>query len=167
VKVSSEWAGKVGKGTALNWPAGIGAKGNEGVAGAVKQNQGAIGYSELAYAQMNNLSTALMKNRAGKFVAPSIAAVTAAAQGNISKIPSDYRVSITNASGKDSYPISGFTWLLVYKDQTSPEKGRELKNFLRWALIGPAQNYAKELLYAPLPGQLVSKVEKTIESINY
>jgi phosphate transport system substrate-binding protein len=166
-KISTEWAAKVGKGTSVNWPAGVGAKGNEGVSGAVKQNSGAIGYAELAYAELNHLSTAAVKNRFGDYVNPSIEAVTAAALGAFSKIPSDYRVSITNAPGKNVYPISGFTWLLVYQNQTNKEKGEILVEFLKWAISPTAQKYAKELLYAPLPEKLISKVSKTINGITY
>jgi phosphate transport system substrate-binding protein len=150
--VSPAWATKPGKGKEVQWPTGLGAKGNEGVAGQVKQTPGAIGYAELAYATQNNLATAAIRNAAGEFTAPSIASATAAAAGAAATLPSgtDYRVSIVNAPGKGVYPISSFTWIIVYQKQTDAAKGRKLVDFLRWALAD-GQGMASPLDYAPLP----------------
>ena len=150
--VSPAWATKPGKGKELQWPVGIGAKGNDGVAGQVKQTPGAIGYAELAYATQNHLATAAIRNAAGEFTAPTIASATAAAAGAASKLPSgtDYRVSIVNAPGKGVYPISSFTWIIVYQKQTDAVKGKKLVDFLRWALAD-GQGMAASLDYAPLP----------------
>src|SRR5438309_7836732 len=161
-KVSSEWKDKVGKGTSVNWPVGLGGKGNEGVAGTVKQTEGGLGYVELAYANQNKLSMADLKNRDGQWVKASLDSVSAAAAK--AEIPADYRVSITDAPGKDAYPISAFTYLLLYKDQADPAKGQALVHFLWWA-IHDGQKMATALDYAPLPAPLVKKVESTLESI--
>lgn len=163
-KVSKDWESKVGKGTSVNWPVGLGGKGNEGVAGLVKQTEGAIGYVELAYAVQNKLSYANLQNKAGNFIRPSFDAVSAAAEGALKNMPDDFRVSITNADGKDSYPISGFTWLLVYKEMRDQKKADALKNFLEWALTD-GQNYAKELYYAPIPKELEKLIEKKVNLI--
>ena len=151
-KVSPAWAAKPGKGKEVQWPAGLGAKGNEGVAGQVKQTPGAIGYAELAYATQNKLATAMLANAGGEFVAPSIASVTAAAAGAAAKLPTntDYRVSIVDAPGKGVYPISSFTWIIAYQKQTDAAKGKKLVDFLRWALAD-GQGMAASLDYAPLP----------------
>ncbi|MEW8958875.1 MAG: phosphate ABC transporter substrate-binding protein PstS [Moorella sp. (in: firmicutes)] len=164
--VSPEWQEKVGKGTAVEWPVGIGAKGNEGVAGTVKQTPGGIGYVELAYAVQNRLPYAFIKNQAGKFVEPSLDTTTAAAAGSASKMPEDMRVSIVNAPGENSYPIAGYTYLLVYKDQKDKDKGTELVKFLWWA-VHDGEKYAKDLLYAPLPENVVKLAEAKIKQINY
>jgi phosphate transport system substrate-binding protein len=150
--VSPAWAAKPGKGKEVQWPVGLGAKGNEGVAGQVKQTPGAIGYAELAYATQNKLSTAAVGNAAGEFVAPTIASVTAAAAGAAAKLPptTDYRVSIVNAPGRGVYPISSFTWIIVYQKQPDAVKGKKLVDFLRWAL-SDGQAMAAPLDYAPLP----------------
>ena len=150
--VSPAWAAKPGKGKEVQWPVGLGAKGNEGVAGQVKQTPGAVGYAELAYATQNKLSTASVANAAGEYVAPTIASVTAAAAGASASLPAttDYRVSIVNAPGKGVYPISSFTWIIVSEKQTSAEKGKKLVDFLRWAL-SDGQAMASPLDYAPLP----------------
>jgi phosphate transport system substrate-binding protein len=150
--VSPAWAAKPGKGKEVQWPVGLGAKGNEGVAGQVKQTPGAIGYTELAYATQNKLSTASIANAAGEFVTPNIASVTAAAAGAVAKLPAntDYRVSIVNAPGKGVYPISSFTWIIVYQKQTDAVKGKKLVDFLRWGLTD-GQGMAAPLDYAPLP----------------
>jgi phosphate transport system substrate-binding protein len=150
--VSAAWAAKPGKGKEVQWPVGLGAKGNEGVAGQVKQTPGAIGYAELAYATQNELATATIRNAAGEFTAPSIASATAAAAGAASTLPSgtDYRVSIVNAPGTGVYPISSFTWIIVYQKQTDAAKGKKLVDFLRWALAD-GQGMASALDYAPLP----------------
>lgn len=164
-KVSETWRTKVGKGTSVNWPLGLGGKGNEGVAGLVKQTQGSIGYVELAYAVKNNLPYAMIQNKAGQFVKPTIESVTAAAANEATSMPADLRVSITNAGGKDSYPISGFTWLLVYQQQRDPQKGKALVEFLRWAMK-EGQQYAGDLLYAPLPKEVIALCERKIASIS-
>lgn len=163
-KVSAEWNTKVGRGTSVNWPVGLGGKGNEGVTGTVKQVRGSIGYVELAYAVKNNLPYATLKNKDGYFVKPSLESVTNAAKGEAKNLPSDFRVSITNASGKDSYPISGFTWLLVYETPRNKEKGKILVEFMKWAMKD-GQKYAADLLYAPLPKDVVTLCLKKIETI--
>lgn len=165
-KVSKDWESKVGKGTSVNWPAGLGGKGNEGVSGLVKQTPGSIGYVELAYAVKNNLPYAALKNKAGVFVEASLESVTAAAAGSVKSMPADLRVSITNADGKASYPISGFTWLLIYKQMKDKEKGAALVKFLHWAM-SDGQSYAKDLLYAPLPKEIVKLCESKIKEIKY
>lgn len=162
--VSLAWAKSPGKGKELQWPAGIGAKGNEGVAGQVKQTPGSVGYVELAYARQNRLPYAHIRNAAGQFVEPSIQSVTSAAEGNLAKTPPDYRVSIVNAAGAASYPISSYTWLLVYRNQTDSVKARKLKNFLRWALTDGEQ-LAPALDYAPLPGAISQRLSTRIDSI--
>lgn len=164
-KVSKQWETKVGKGTSVNWPVGLGGKGNEGVAGLVKQTEGAIGYIELAYAVQNKLDYANLQNKAGNFIKPSFDAVSAAALGAIKNMPEDFRVSITNADGKDAYPISGFTWLLIYKDMKDKKKADAVKNFLLWALTD-GQKYAKELYYAPIPKELEKLIEKKVALIS-
>jgi phosphate transport system substrate-binding protein len=161
-KVSPEWKEKVGKGTAVKWPVGLGGKGNEGVTGLVKGTPGAIGYVELAYAKQNKLPTSTLKNQEGVFVQPSLEATSEAAAGV--EMPADFRVSITNASGKTAYPIAGFTYLLVYKDQADKAKGEALVNFLWWA-IHEGQTSAAPLDYAPLPKPVVAMVEKTLQSM--
>lgn len=163
-KVSPEWKSKAGTGTAVNWPAGLGGKGNEGVAGLIKQSPGAIGYVELIYALNNNLSYAAMKNKAGKFVLPEIKSVTAAAAGAVKDMPADFRVSIANADGKEAYPISGFTYLLVYKNMPDAAKGKQIVDFLKWAMKD-GQKFAEPLHYAPLPKPVVVKIEKVISGV--
>ncbi|GEA14961.1 phosphate-binding protein [Moorella sp. E308F] len=164
--ISKEWKEKVGKGTSVEWPAGIGAKGNEGVAGTVKQTPGGIGYVELAYAVQNQLPYAFIKNQAGKFVEPTLETTTAAAAGAAANMPEDMRVSIVNAPGENSYPIAGYTYLLVYKDQKDKDKGTELVKFLWWA-IHDGEKFAEDLLYAPLPDNVVKLAEAKIKQINY
>ncbi|MBI4534666.1 MAG: phosphate ABC transporter substrate-binding protein PstS [Ignavibacteriae bacterium] len=163
-KVSKQWETKVGRGTSVRWPTGLGAKGNEGVAGLVKQTEGSIGYVELAYAVKNHLPYAWMKNKAGEFIEPTLESVSAAAAGAAKDMPEDFRVSITNADGKSSYPISGFTWLLVYKKNRDKSKGEALVNFLKWAMAD-GQSYASDLLYAPLPKEVIKLVEVRVQSI--
>jgi phosphate transport system substrate-binding protein len=165
-KVSSEWAQKVGKGTSVNWPVGLGGKGNEGVAGQVKNTPGALGYVELAYAITNKLPAAAVKNQAGKFVEATIESTTAAAAGGAGNMPDDFRVSLTNAPGDPAYPIASFTWLLVYKDQANEAKGKALVKFLWWA-IHDGQKYPGALLYAPLPAPLVKQLEARIKQITF
>jgi phosphate transport system substrate-binding protein len=163
-KVSDSWKSKVGQGTSVNWPVGLGGKGNEGVAGLVKQTEGSIGYVELAYAEKNNLPYAALKNKAGYFVEPTFDAVSAAAAGFIKNMPADLRVEITNADGKDSYPIAGFTWLLIYQNMKDKTKAKAIVNFLKWA-VTDGEKYAKELYYAPLPKEVVKLDEKKIAKI--
>jgi len=165
-KVSPEWQQKVGKGTSVNWPVGLGGKGNEGVAGQVKNTPGALGYVELAYAVKNKMPVAAVKNAAGKFVEPTIASTTAAAAGAAKSMPADFRVSLTNAPGEEAYPIASFTWLLVYKDQPNELKGRALAKFLWW-MSHEGQKYADDLLYAPLPQPVVKQIEAKIRQITY
>ena len=163
-KVSAEWKEKVGSGTSPSWPTGIGGKGNEGVTGQVKNTPNTIGYVELAYAVQNKLPVAHIKNASGNFVEPSIDAVSAAAAGSAANTPDDLRVSITNASGAQAYPISSYTYILVYKDQKDAAKGKALVDFLWWG-IHDGENFAKELQYAPLPDDIVKRAEGKISSI--
>jgi phosphate transport system substrate-binding protein len=162
-KVSAEWKEKVGSGTAVKWPVGLGGKGNEGVSGIVKQTPGSVGYVELIYAKNNQLAFASIKNKSGAFVEPSPKSVSAAAAGAMKTIPADFRVSITNAAGKSAYPISGFTYLLVYKSMPKA-KGEHIVKFLRWA-IADGQKSAEPLHYAPLPKALVRKVQAQLGEI--
>ena len=161
-KVSSEWKEKVGNNTSVNWPAGIGGKGNEGVSGQVKQTPGAIGYVELIYATQNKMPYAEVKNSAGQFVKPTIDSVTAAMA--TANIPDDFRFSMTNAPGKDAYPICGATWLLVYEQQKDAAKGKKLVEFLKWA-AKDGEKMATDLQYAPLPNSLQQRVLKRIDEI--
>jgi phosphate transport system substrate-binding protein len=163
-KVSKTWELNVGRGSSVNWPVGLGGKGNEGVSGLIKQSEGAIGYVELAYAVKNNLPYAVMQNKSGVFVEATFESVSAAAAGAVKNMPEDFRVSITNADGKDSYPISGFTWLLIYKTMKDKSKAREIVNFLKWSM-GEGQSFAKDLYYAPLPKEVVKLCEKKIQTI--
>ncbi len=165
-KVSKEWDQKVGRGTSVNWPVGLGGKGNEGVAGQIKNTPGALGYVELAYAIKNNLPAASVRNAAGKFVEPSIETTTAAAAASATNMPADFRVSLTNPPGDHAYPIASFTWLLVYKDQPDETKGKLLVKFLWW-MIHDGQKYTSDLLYAPLPPQVVKQVEARLGEITY
>ena len=165
--VSPAWSRGPGKGKEVQWPAGLGAKGNEGVAGQVKQTPGAIGYVELAYATQNRLPTASIQNPEGHFVAPTIDAVTAAAAGAIGSLTdeTDYRISIVNAPGAMSYPISSFTWMLVYRNGGDSVKTKKLTEFLVWALHEGGQS-AASLDYAPLPGSMVSRLDSVVRSIS-
>jgi phosphate transport system substrate-binding protein len=163
-KVSKTWAEKVGKGTSVNWPVGMGGKGNEGVAGVVKQAPGSIGYVELAYAVKNRLEYAKLQNKAGEYVEPSFKAVSVAAAGAAKNMPADLRVMITDGDGKESYPISAFTWLLVYKNAKDKEKAKAIVGFLRWAMTD-GQQYAEDLYYAPLPNEVRAMAEKNIATI--
>ena len=165
-KVSQEWEQKVGRGTSVKWPVGLGGKGNEGVSGQVKNTPGALGYVELAYAISNKLPVATIKNQAGKFVEPSIESTTAAAASAAKTMPADFRVSLTNAPGDTAYPIASFTWLLVYKDQSDPVKGKALVNFLWWA-THDGQKYVPDLLYAPLPAPVVKQIEAKVREITH
>jgi len=164
--VSPTWAKRVGAGKAVNWPAGIGGKGNDGVAGVVKQTPGAVGYVELAYATQSKLPYAYIRNRAGQFVEPSIATTTAAAAGSVTAMRKDVRESIVNAPGKNAYPIAGFTYILCYQRPSNAGKGRTLAAFLRWA-VTDGQKYAAPLLYAPLPREVVALDESKIKAISF
>ncbi|MFL5457934.1 MAG: phosphate ABC transporter substrate-binding protein PstS [Myxococcales bacterium] len=161
-KVSAQWKSGPGTGKSVNWPAGLGGKGNEGVTGLVKQNEGGIGYVELAYANQNKLPVAEMKNHDGAWVKPSLEAVSAAAAK--AQIPDDYRISITDQPGKDAWPISTFTYLLVYKDMPDAAKGEALLQFLWWA-AHDGQKLASALEYAPLPAPVITKVESTLRKL--
>ena len=162
--VSPEWAKRVGVGASVRWPVGLGGKGNEGVAGQIKTTPYTIGYVELAYAFENKLHFAFLKNSAGSYVEPSIASTSAAAAGATKTMPADYRVSLVNQPGKNSYPIVGFTWLLVYQNQKDKVKGKKLVEFLNWELK-QGQKMAAKMLYAPLPANVAKMVEKTIQTI--
>jgi phosphate transport system substrate-binding protein len=161
-KVSADWKGKVGAGTAVNWPVGLGGKGNEGVTGLVKQTAGAIGYVELIYAEQNKIAHGAVQNAAGEFVTASIAGVTAAAAA--AKMPDDFRVSITNAPGKTAYPVASFTWLLVPDKIDEPAKRRVVTDFLKWMLTD-GQRMTEALSYAPLPKAVVEKELKAIAGV--
>lgn len=163
-KVSPEWKEKVGSGTSPNWPVGLGGKGNEGVTGQVKATPNTIGYVELAYAVQNKLPAGVIKNKSGSFVEPSIDAVTAAAAASLSMTPDDLRVSITDAPGATAYPISSYTYLLVYKDQQDAVKGKVLVDFLWWG-IHEGEKFARDLMYAPLPPDIIQRAEAKINSI--
>jgi phosphate transport system substrate-binding protein len=163
---NASWKEKVGKGKAVEWPVGLGGKGNEGVAGLITQNPGSIGYVELAYAVQNKLPYASIKNQAGQFIVPSVESTTAGAAASASSMPKDFRVSIVNAPGNDSYPIAAYTYLLVYKEQTDAVKGKALVDFLWWS-IHDGQKDASGLLYAPLPSEVVTMAESAVNSITY
>jgi phosphate transport system substrate-binding protein len=162
--VDHEWAAKVGKGTSVKWPLGLGGKGNEGVSGQIKTTPYSVGYVELAYAFENKLPYASLKNKSGHFVEPSLHTTSAAAAGAAKHMPADYRISLVNQPGKDAYPIAGFTWLLVYQHPKDAAKGRKLVEFLNWELH-QGQKMAAPLLYAPLPENVQKMVAKTIKSI--
>ena len=164
--VSQAWANGPGRGKQVNWPVGLGAKGNEGVAAQVKQTPGAVGYTELTYVEQNQLQAAQVQNAAGNFVAPTLDNIQAAAAGAIAALPdtTDFRVSIVNAQGANAYPISSFTWLLVYRDQADTAKARKLADFIRWALTNGDQR-ASELDYAPLPDALQARVLQRLDSV--
>jgi phosphate transport system substrate-binding protein len=165
-KVSPEWKEKVGAGGAVQWPAGGGEKSNEGVTGRVKQTPNSMGYTELIYAEENKLPVASIRNSTGQFVRPSLDSTTAAASSIAGQMPDDLRVSITNAPGGTAYPISSFTYLLVYKEQQDQAKGKALVDFLWWA-IHDGEQMAKDKLYAPLPDEVVKKAETKIKSITF
>jgi phosphate transport system substrate-binding protein len=162
-KVSSDWQGQVGKGTSVKWPVGLGGKGNEGVAGMIRQMQGSIGYIELIYAVQNKIPYGTVKNAAGNFVKASLESVTAAA-ASVKNMPADFRVSITNAPGKDAYPISSFTWLLIPAQSKDAAKGKIIADFLNW-MVDDGQKMTADLTYAPLPESVVSKVKAEIKQV--
>ncbi len=156
-KVSPEWKSKVGVATSVNWPTGVGGKGNEGVAGLVSQTPGSIGYVELIYALQNKISYGMVQNMNGEFTRASVESVTAAAAAAADKMPPDFRVSITNAPGKGVYPVSSFTWLLLFENPKDKAQSKVMVDFVKWAL-SDGQKYAAELGYAPLP-EAVIKLE--------
>jgi phosphate transport system substrate-binding protein len=162
-KVSSEWKSKVGVGTSVNWPTGIGQKGNEGVAGQVKRSPGSIGYIELIYALQNKIKYGSVKNKEGEFVSAGLKSVSAAADAALTKIPEDLRYSITDAPGKDSYPIAGTSWAIVYTDNPGG-KGKDVRDFLYWC-THDGQQYCDDLHYSRLPKGLVERLEKRLELI--
>lgn len=162
--VSPAWAKGPGSGTSVSWPTGLGAKGNEGVAGQIKGQPGSIGYIELAYATQNNMTMASIKNKAGKFVTPTLASTTAAARGASARMPEDLRISIVDAEGEDAYPIAGFTYILLHGRQQDPEKGKALVGFLSWAL-SDGQKLTSALHYAPLPEEVVLKARARLGSV--
>ena len=163
-KVSNEWRDSVGKGTSVKWPTGLGAKGNEGVAGMVRQMEGAFGYVELIYALQNNISFGPVKNTAGSFVKASLESTTAAAS-SVKTMPADFRVSITNPPGKDAYPIASFTWLLVPADWKDKNKEKIIVDFLNW-MLEKGQSMTADLNYAPLPDAVKQKERETIKTIH-
>jgi phosphate transport system substrate-binding protein len=162
-KVSSDWAAGPSKGTSVKWPVGLGGKGNEGVAGMIRQMQGSIGYVELIYAVQNKITYGSVKNSGGAFVKASLESVTAAA-ASVKNMPADYRVSITNAPGKDAYPISSFTWLLIPSQSKDAAKGKIIQDFLGW-MLDNGQTMTADLSYAPLPSGVVSKVKETVKQV--
>jgi phosphate transport system substrate-binding protein len=166
-KVSAAWADGPGTGKAVRWPSGtIGGRANEGVAAHVQQMKWSVGYVELAYASQNGMSIALLQNAAGNFVAPTIESVTAAAAGVADTLSadSDYRISIVNAPGRDAYPISSFSWILIYQTPPDPAKGRTVVEFLKWALT-EGQQYAADLHYAPLPQKIVDGAQRKLATV--
>jgi phosphate transport system substrate-binding protein len=163
-KVSKDWASTVGKGTSVKWPMGMGGKGNEGVAGQVRQLQGSIGYVELIYAVENKITYGSVKNAAGEFVKATLEGVTEAA-ASAPSMPADFRVSITNAPGKGAYPISSFTWLLIPEQSKDPKKGKILADFLEW-MVTDGQKMTNQLSYAPLPASVVEKVKVAIKQVH-
>jgi phosphate transport system substrate-binding protein len=162
-KVSGDWKGQVGSGTSVKWPIGLGGKGNEGVAGLIRQMPGSIGYVELIYALQNNINYGSVKNSSGAFLKASLDGVTAAA-ASAPKMPADFRVSITNAPGKDAYPISSFTWLLIPAQSKDAAKGKILADFLNW-MVTDGQKMTNALSYAPLPDNVASKVKDAIKQV--
>jgi len=162
-KISPEWQSQAGKGTSVKWPVGLGGKGNEGVAGMIRQMPGSIGYIELIYAIQNKIPYGVVKNAAGNFVKASLDSVTAAA-ASAPKMPADFRVSITNAPGKDAYPISSFTWLLIPVQSKDAAKGKILSDLLNW-IVTDGQKMTADLAYAPLPASVVTKVKDEIKQV--
>ncbi len=162
-KISSDWANGPGKGTSVKWPVGLGGKGNEGVAGTVRQMAGAMGYVELIYAVQNKISYGSVKNASGAFVKASLDSVTAAA-ASVKTMPADFRVSITNAPGKEAYPIASFTWLLIPAQSKDAAKGKIIADFLNW-MVDDGQKMTAALTYAPLPGNVAEKVKAEIKQV--
>ena len=164
-KVSPEFASKIGKGTSVRWPRGIGQKGNEGVAGMVRNSPDSFGYVELIYAEQNHMAFGLVRNAAGNWIKASTDGVTAAAAADANEMPADYRVSITNAPGADSYPISSFTWLLIPEQSQDPAKGKVLHDFLEW-MLDHGESEAADMTYAPLPAPVIARVRQTIDQVH-
>ena len=162
-KVSTDWKNQVGKGTSVKWPVGLGGKGNEGVAGMIRQMQGSIGYVELIYAVNNHIAYGSVKNAGGQFVKASLESVTAAA-ASVKSMPADFRVSITNAPGKDAYPVASFTWLLIPTPSKDRAKGKIIADFLNW-MVEDGQKMTADLSYAPLPEGVEAKVKETIKQV--
>ncbi|MDQ3019105.1 MAG: phosphate ABC transporter substrate-binding protein PstS [Bacteroidota bacterium] len=165
-KVSPDWKTNVGVANSVKFPVGQGGKGNEGVTGLVKQIEFSIGYVELIYALQNNLKYANVKNQEGEYVAPNLESLTKAAEQSVTEMPEDFRQSITNAKGKDSYPISSYTYLLIYEKQKDPNKGKTLKEFLVWSL-NDGEKFAKDLGYAPLPPTVIKKALEKVSKISF
>jgi phosphate transport system substrate-binding protein len=163
-KVSSVWKNKVGKSTSVNWPLGLGGKGNEGVSGLIKQTPGCIGYIELAYAKENSIPYAFIKNQSGNYIEPTLESTSKAADGAV--IPSDFRASVVNSPNPEAYPIASFTWLLIYKQMDDPVKGKAIVDFIRWA-ITDGQKFAADLDYAPLPPNVVEMIQKKLDQVKY
>ncbi len=163
-KISKEWEATVGKGTSPKWPVGLGGKGNEGVAGQIRQLEGSIGYVELIYAAENKITYGAVRNAAGNFVKASLDGVTEAAASS-PKMPADFRVSITDAPGKTAYPISSFTWLLIPEQAQDPKKGKIIADFLNW-MVTDGQKMTSQLSYAPLPANVVEKVKAAIKQVH-
>jgi phosphate transport system substrate-binding protein len=163
-KVSEDWKNKVGKGASINWPVGLGGKGNEGVAGLIKQTPNSFGYIELIYAIQNNMPYGRVKNSSGAFIKADLAGVTAAAAGAAKDMPDDFRVSITNAPGKAAYPISSFTWLLIPEKFSDAGKRDAIKGFVSWMLTD-GQNSAEALSYAKLPKEVVAKEKQALAQV--
>lgn len=163
--VSEEWLSRVGAGTAVEWPVGLGGKGNEGVAGIVKEQPGSIGYVELAYAEQNKLAYAYVQNQSGNMVAPGLDSTTAASNEAIADMPEDLGQVLVNAPGADSYPIAGYTFLLVYQDTPDCDKARELQKLVTWTMSAEADAYAQELLYAPLGAEVKALVLERVNSM--
>jgi phosphate transport system substrate-binding protein len=163
-KISPDWNSQVGKGTSVRWPVGLGAKGNEGVAGMIRQMEGSFGYVELIYALQNKITFGSVKNAAGNFVKASLDSTTAAA-GSVKTMPADFRVSITNAPGKDAYPIASFTWLLVPADWKDKSKQKIFVDFLTW-MLDQGQTMSAQLDYAPLPDSVKEKERAAVKTIH-
>jgi phosphate transport system substrate-binding protein len=163
-KVSPEWKSQVGSNASVKWPVGMGGKGSEGVAGSIRQLQGSIGYVELIYAVQNNIAYGSVKNSAGNFVKASLESVTAAA-ASAAKMPADFRVSVTDAPGKDAYPISSFTWLLIPEQSKDAAKGKILADFLNW-MVSDGQKMTTALSYSPLPDNVAQKVKEAIKQVH-
>jgi phosphate transport system substrate-binding protein len=167
-EASPAWRQDVGKGTSVNWPVGLGGRGNAGVAGLVKQTTYSIGYVELAYAKQNNLSYARMKNKVGNVVDATLDTTAAAVNGALSRVADDLRVSIVNSSDPNAWPIAGFTYILLYREQTEADKGTALANFLWWAVHDQnAASQARDLVYVPMPSSLLPKVEARLRLLTY
>jgi phosphate transport system substrate-binding protein len=164
--VSPTWQQAVGRGTSVNWPVGIGGRGNEGVAGEVKQDQYSIGYVELIYALQNKLGAGMVRNRAGKFVEPKLESVTAAAAATSASVAPDLRMSVVDAPGDNVYPIAGYTWILAYKNMTDKAKGVALTRYLWWG-THEGQKFTQELGYAPIPAEITTRSDQMIRQISF